>query len=234
MQTIRRGTCVLLLLAPVCLPAGARAGQEQAYETLKQQLEAEDAQLRQRLIRTAPPASRRAELRRRLLRRIDGLFQRWEGSRWGLGLPQSTVPHRGKTNCGLFVAVVLRDAGFRLPIWKFNRQAAYDGIRSLAPRRAIRYLHGTSMAQLTAAVRRMGPGLYLIGLDFHIGFLRVTSRGDVRFVHSSYVTKRVEDEPAATSAPIVQSRSRMVGKLLEEGMLRAWMQRRRLRVRGHR
>jgi len=106
-----------------------------SYVELWGHLAAEDRALRQQGWRGRAGSE---ALEQKLLGQIDRLFQAWNGSRWGLGMPQSTRPHLGKTNCGLFVAVVLRDAGFRLPIWKFNRQASYHAIRSLAPRYAIR------------------------------------------------------------------------------------------------
>ena len=237
-MTKRRAWCVLVVLAALCLP-GARAGaagrRTERYEALKQRINEDGRRLRQRFVASPGARPRRyAALESALLRRIDKLFASWIGSRWGLGLPQSTVPNTGKTNCGLFVAVILRDAGFRLPIWKFNRQVAYHGIKSLAPRGKIRYLHRTSMQTFTERVRAMGPGLYIIGLDFHIGFLRVKPGGDVRFVHGSYITRRVMDEPALTATPIVQSRYRMVGKILQPNMLRAWLKRQPIRVLGDR
>lgn len=225
-------SCVRPLVLLCALSTPAFAVKEASYETLRQEIVREDRDLRQR---RWPGREGRRELEQRLLRRIDRLFEAWLGSRWGLGMPQSTRPGVGKTNCGLFVAVVLRDAGFRLPIWKLNRQASYHAIRSVAPRRAIRYFHRAPMKDFLATVQRMGPGLYLIGLDFHIGFLRLhpDERG-LRFIHSSYVTRRVTDEAAATAVPIVTSRYRMVGKILQPNMLRAWLKRTPIRVLGDR
>lgn len=237
-STLPAAALALLALAvelAAAAPARAAGGRAEAYIALRDRLANDGPQLRRRIGASAEPVERRhARLEAALLRRVDRLFASWIGSRWGLGTPQSTVPHRGKTNCGLFVAVVLRDAGFRLPIWKLNRQAAYHAIKSLAPRRAIRFLHRTSMRTFVRRVRAMGPGLYVIGLDFHIGFLRVKDSGAVRFVHGSYITHRVMDEPARTATPIVTSRYRMVGKILQPNMLRAWLARRRIKVLGNR
>lgn len=230
--------CALALLVALCLPsarAEAAGRRTEGYQALKQRINADGRKLRRSFAASPAARSRRyAALEAELLHRIDKIFASWIGSRWGLGMPQSTVPNKGKTNCGVFVAVVLRDAGFRLPIWKFNRQVAYHGIKSLAPRSKIRYLHGTSMKTFTERVRAMGPGLYLIGLDFHIGFLRVKPSGEVRFVHGSYITHKVMDEPAQSAVPIVQSRYRMVGKILQPALLRAWLKRRPIKVLGKR
>lgn len=129
---------------------------------------------------------------------------------------------------------MLRHAGFRFDVWKFNRQTATHGIRSLAPRRSIRYFRKRPVGDLLAAVRRMGPGLYIIGLDFHIGFLRHHGAGKIRFIHASYVTRKVMDEPAATAIPIVTSKIVVVGKVLQRNMLRAWLTKKRLKILGPR
>jgi len=218
----------------VCLCPSAQAFQTPAsYVKLRTQLRKERPSLRRAFYR----ASRKKRYRRleaALLQRIDTLHKQWVGSRWGLGLPQSTVPFKGKTNCGLFVAVVLRDAGFNLPIWKFNRQASYHGNKSLAPRRTRRYFKRAPMKRFLSVVRSLGPGLFLIGLDFHTGFLRVHPSGEVRFIHASYETRKVVDEPAATAGPIVTSKNRVIGKILQREMLRWWLERKRIHVYGNR
>jgi hypothetical protein len=222
---------LLALVALVYVQPVRAADSPEAYDALKQQIARKDHELRQQL-RARP---RLPQLEQQLLGRIDRIFAHWLGSRWGLGMPQSTRPHVGKINCGLFVAVVLRDAGFRLPIWKFNRQASYDAIRSVAPRGAIRYFYRAPIKDFVAGVRKLGPGLYLIGLDFHIGFLRLyPDKRGLRFIHASYVTKKVVDEPADRAVPIVTSRYRMVGKILQPKMLRAWLEKRPIRVLGNR
>lgn len=227
-----RATFVALALL-LCAPP-AQAHQSAAeYGRWRSELKKNHLELRRQL-RSAPRRERVERLRPYLLGRVDAIHKRWLGSRWGLGMPQSTQPHLGKTNCGLFVAVVLRDAGFNLPIWKFNRQASYHAIRSVAPRRMIRYFRRAPMSRFLAEVKKLGPGLFLIGLDFHIGFLRQGKKGGLRFVHASYESHKVVDEAAATAGPIVSSRYRMVGKILQPQMLRWWLARKRIHVLGRR
>jgi len=184
--------------------------------------------------RRAPPKARLVALEKDLLTRIDALHRLWVGSRWGLGMPQSTKPFKGKTNCGLFVAVVLRDTGFRLPIWKFNRQYSSRAIRSVAPRSKIRYFSKTPIAKFVKAVKKLGPGLFLVGLDFHIGFIRYDEQRGVRFVHASYIDKKVVDEPALKSEALISSRNRMIGKSLQKKLLYQWLRRKRIHVFGDR
>lgn len=206
-----------------------------SYARLRQQIRVEQVQRREAMRKT-PRAERRVALKKlehSLLARIDQLHKGWLETRWGLGRPQTAVPQAGKVNCGMFVARVLQHAGFRLDVWKFIRQAASDAIRSVAPKRLRRHFSNTPMKKFLARVRKMGPGLFVIGLDFHIGFLRQTD-DDLRFVHASYIDKLVLDEPAATAEPIVTSRYRVVGKILQPNMLQAWLAGRRIKVLGKR
>jgi len=222
---------VLVIVALSFIAANVHA-LDPPYSELKQSISVE-----QRSVRRAGRRLRRGRakpLERLLLGRIDALSRAWLGTRWGLGMPQTQSPGVGKVNCGLFVALVLKHAGFNLPIWKFNRQAARDAILSVAPRKYVRYFHRAPMPRFIADVKRMGPGLFLIGLDFHIGFLRLDKAGRLRFIHASYVTKKVVDEPADRAVPIVKSRYRLVGKILQPNMLRSWLSGRRIHIRGSR
>lgn len=78
--------------------------------------------------------------------------------------------------------------------------------------------------KFTAAVAAKGDGLYVVGLDNHVGFLIVRS-GEVLFHHSSYVgSVTVVREKAVESPPLVQSRYRVVGKLFtEDALVEAWI-----------
>ena len=67
------------------------------------------------------------------------------------------------------------------------------------------------MKRFLDSVREMGPGLFIIGLDFHVGFLLQDAKGNIRFIHSSYETNLVRNEPASKAQPIITSKYRVVG-----------------------
>lgn len=163
---------------------------------------------------------------------VTGLARRWLGTAWGLGPPQSRTPGAGKINCGTFVGTLLRDAGFRVDVSKLQRQPSQLIIRSFVGRDRTRRWSNATMDRFLADVRRMGPGLFIIGLDFHVGLLVQTDR-ELRFIHASYVTRTVVDEPAALAPPIVTSKYRVVGKLLDRANLRAWLEGREIEVQGN-
>lgn len=180
-----------------------------------------------RLAREDPGA-----LEARMIGHMESIFARWYGTTWGLGAPQTKVPGEGKINCGMFVARTLVDAGFVVEASKLQRQPAELIIKSLAPRSTIKRWRNEPMETFIADMKEMGPGLYVIGLDFHVGYVLVREDLDVRFIHASYVTHTVLDEPAADAAPIVTSTYRVVGKILQQELLEKWAGEERVAVRG--
>ncbi len=132
----------------------------------------------------------------------------------------------------MFVGRTLVDAGLNIRHKKLQRQPAELIIKSLVPKRLIRRFRNKPMATFLQGVQEMGPGLYIIGLDFHVGFVLVRPDLEVRFIHASYVTKTVIDEPAAQAIPIKTSKYRVVGKLFSREYLRQWRAGSRVKVLG--
>lgn len=82
---------------------------------------------------------------------------------------------------------------------------------------------------MEASVKSFGEGIQLIGLDVHVGFVVVGARG-VRFVHASYLGKRVVvDEPITASEAIERSRDagyHVTSLFADDTLVRAWLERR--------
>lgn len=173
-----------------------------------------------------------AEVERAVIETARTLAGHWMGTPWGLGAPQSVEPQVGKINCGTFVGTVLRDSGFNVDVRKLQRQPSGLIIKTFVASDRVRRFSDAPMEAFLASVRGMGPGLFIIGLDFHVGFLIQPEEGPLRFVHASYVTGIVQDEPAATAVPIQTSRYRVVGKLLSRQNLVDWLAGRRIQVKG--
>lgn len=140
------------------------------------------------------------------------IFPAWIGTPWGLGRNStSRRPHLpGMTvGCSYFVTSVLQNAGLRLDNrYRFAQAPALFIQRSLSPRRSdLHRFYSISAAKLRARLQRLGAGLYLIGLNNHVGFVVVTARKQVRFVHASYTgAQLVVDEPLQTAEAIANSR----------------------------
>jgi hypothetical protein len=142
---------------------------------------------------------------------IDEVLPAWMGTPWGLG-PQSNAsrPHQpGKVvGCSYFVTAVLENAGLTLQSRARFAQAPSLWIeRALLPAGApVHRFGGLEPVRLRNEIAALGAGLYVIGLDYHVGFLVV--RGpEVRIVHASYFPPQaVVSEPVEASAAIAASR----------------------------
>ncbi len=166
-----------------------------------------------------------------LIASLDTLADYWIGSSWGRGVPQSNTPHQGKTNCGTFVGTLLRDAGFVVNIKKLQRLPSQGIIRSFVRGKRVQEFAGSSMVTFLAGVRKMGPGLFIIGMDAHVGLLIQTDT-ELHYMHSSSETGKVVKELAAKAWTIESSRYRIVGKILSRQNMQDWLRGRRIKVRA--
>lgn len=151
---------------------------------------------------------------------VDDLFPEWAGTRWAFS-GTTVAPREGAIACGYYVSTILRQAGFDVDRVRLAQQPAERIILTLVPRDAVRRFSDASASEVLSEVRSEGDGLYLLGLDFHVAFL-VNRGGHVRMCHSSYVAGAVLCEDATTS-PAMTSRYRVLGKLLGDEMMEAWL-----------
>lgn len=195
---------------------GAKVHDAAAYEAALAKIEGRRLALARRF-KAAEDAGGRAAVRaeartftRTAMREV--VLPAWLGMPWGLG-PDSTPtrPHQAGTviACGYFVSSTLENLGLKLDTrFRFAQAPALHAQRSLAP--APRDLHvffsipGDLLARKIAA---LGEGLYVIGLNNHIGFVDVRGE-EVRLIHASYTGEQlVTDEPLAAAQVIANSRA---------------------------
>jgi len=240
---------VLLLISTVCYAADppGSAGKParikfnvDAFEAALERIEARRLDFA-RLYRRAASSRERARLRRLARRYVERtiaetIFRAWMGTPWGLGRNStSTRPHEpGMTvGCSYFVTSVLQNAGLRLDNrYRFAQAPALLIQRSLAPRHHVHRYGRLAPQKLERELRQLGDGLYLIGLNIHVGFVLVRE-GRVRVVHASYTPPRtVVDEPLTASQAIENSRARgyYVSSLFrDERLIRHWIEGRAVR-----
>lgn len=165
-----------------------------------------------------------AEARTLLVDALTGtLFPAWYGTRWSFnGI--SEVPGEGSVACGVFVGTLLRDAGFNLSRIAMGRLASEHIAQRLTSEGNIRRYSDRPVADVISDLQSWGPGLYLVGLDFHVGFMFVDDQNRVHFVHSSYVgNARVVSERANGDNPFFHSRYRVLAKLFDDAMIQKWL-----------
>lgn len=150
------------------------------------------------------------------------LFPAWYGTPWEF-YGTTETPGEGTIACGYFVSTVLRDAGFRVERVKLAQQASEHILLSFTPSKTLSRFSDKPVTDVVAKVAAGGESLWIVGLDYHVGFLW-NDGSDVWMCHSSYLgAAGVVCEDAATS-PAMESRYRVVGRLLADDMMDAWLQ----------
>ncbi|MFP2907873.1 hypothetical protein ACLESD_23060 [Pyxidicoccus sp. 3LFB2] len=220
---------VLLLVTVASLPVEdvARTG-ERPYAEVLAELAARRGELAARWLQ--PGVDRdaiRSEARAVVLQALTGqLLPAWHGTPWEF-YGATRTPRSGSIACGYLVSTVLVDAGFRVERVRMAQQPSEYIVKTLAPPRRTWRFRTRPVSDVVDRVKREGEGLYVVGLDYHVGFLW-NDGTRVWMCHSSYLgTAEALCEDALTS-PAMLSRYHVVGRLLEEGMLDAWLEGRAL------
>jgi len=159
------------------------------------------------------------EARETLVRSVsDQIVPYWYGTSWDF-YGTTETPRQGKIACGYFVSTVLRDTGMKVQRAKLAQQASENIILSLTTDEHTKRFSQLPIKSFVDASKKWGSGLYVVGLDVHVGFI-LNIDGDVFFIHSSYVEPyAVVKERAINSQVLASSRYRVLGKLSEDNEL---------------
>jgi hypothetical protein len=177
-------------------PAAFNCNYEQQKEACKKIMGLTDAEKRSRLIKTI----------------CDSMIPCWYGTPWNF-YGTSETPGKGTIACGYFVTTIVRDAGLTNQRIKLAQVASEEMIKTLCEKSTIERFSNKSIDEFVLAIKKMGTGLYITGLDNHTGFIYNDSL-EVYFIHASYITpKCVVKEFAVSSAILSSSRYRVIGKV---------------------
>jgi len=150
------------------------------------------------------------------------LAPHWYGTQWDY-YGTSQEPGKGSIACGYFVTTVLRDAGLNLERVRLAQQASENIIKSLVSKKSIRRYSNKPIKSFLKDAHEWGEGLYVVGLDNHVGFLSIDKEG-IDFIHSSYLKPAmVIIEPAAEARILASSKYRVLGKFNDKKLLKAWI-----------
>ncbi len=151
----------------------------------------------------------------------DRILPAWNGTPWSLG-GTATGPGEKPVACGYFVSTALEHAGLRVERRRLGQQAAENIVRSLVPADRVARFRRAPLDLFLDAVASGGDGVYIVGLDYHVGFL-VIQGGASFFHHASRQAGQVVREPAVLSRALATSSYRVVGKLFDRGLARTWL-----------
>lgn len=150
------------------------------------------------------------------------VFKQWYGTKWDFNGTTRT-PKKGEIACGYFVTTVLEDVGFNIPRIKWAQSASEFFIKKLAPNNLKRFTD-KPLSEVKKYLISAGDGLYLVGLDTHVGFVLVEGK-TISFIHSNYYYPDlgVMKENITTKNPLSDSHYRIFGKLMTDEMVVNWL-----------
>ena len=145
----------------------------------------------------------------------DSVFPDWMGTKWDFnGI--SNVPSKGMIACGYFVSTTLKHVGFNLNRYRLAQQAASKVIDVLCGENKMKSVLEADIIQKLKS--RGNNRLYVVGLDYHVGFLAVEN-DSVCFIHSDYFNGKVVCEKASESISFSSTNAYVYGELTNNPLL---------------
>ncbi len=151
------------------------------------------------------------------------LFTKWENTPWDFnGI--TTTPKQGAIACGYFVTTILRDMDCKINRTKLAICPSSVMMRTLAPRQKLMNLSSLAYVDFNDALKDLGKGVYIIGLDFHTGFI-VNDGRDNWFIHSNYIRREgVIKERVLNSGALRSSKTRWLISLTRDKVfMQKWL-----------
>ena len=153
----------------------------------------------------------------------EKIFPHWYGTPWDFN-GTTEVPGTGTIACGYFVTTTLRDAGIKINRYKVAQQTAEKIVTLISSEQNIRRFRSRPIEEIKADMKERGNGLYIVGLDFHVGYL--LQEGDsTYFIHSNYLNRSgVMKESPWMNSVFYYSRYKIIGKIsTDEKFLKNWL-----------
>lgn len=135
--------------------------------------------------------------------------QYWTGTPWSFS-GTSREPQKGTIACGYFVTNTLSDYGFNINRTYLAQQASSVMIKKLC--KDIQHFNKRQDLEKYILSKDKNQ-VYLVGLDFHTGYITRENR-DTYFIHSNYIqNKGVVKELTKNSQALNASKTFMIGTL---------------------
>ncbi|MEP7377884.1 MAG: hypothetical protein ABI675_31080 [Chitinophagaceae bacterium] len=153
----------------------------------------------------------------------NDLYHHWKNTPWDFN-GTTTEPGQGTIACGFFVATLLQDMGLKVNRRKLSICASSQMMRSLVPKQPLRNLSQLSYINFNEKLKEYGIGVYIIGLDYHTGFI-VNDGKENWFIHSNYIGRKgVTKETVTNSAALKSSKTRWIVSLTgDKDFLQRWL-----------
>lgn len=159
------------------------------------------------------------------------IFPYWYGTAWDFNGYTST-PGEGRIACGYFVSTTLQHVGFKLNRYKLAQRHSYGIVKTLSCGDSIYSFYNTTREKFLSKTKSiLDPGLYVIGLDNHVGFL-VRKSDALFFIHSTYLKpSQVIRELADTSEALKYSKTFLLTRInYNPNLMKKWIEGTELKI----
>ncbi len=200
-------------------PAASNRMPARSYASVLSHLEERRVTLARDLGRhRASSLARARELLAATLR--DEILPAWNGTPWDFN-GTSQTPQQGKIACGYFVSTTLLHLGLQVERARMGQQASEHIAQSLVSAYPIRRSSDQPIDAFIAKVRAEGAGIYIVGLDNHVGYLIV--EGANTWFHHAVPGDVVRRERARDAPYLVASRYRVFARLFDDALIEKWL-----------
>ncbi len=153
----------------------------------------------------------------------NDLYNQWKNTPWDFN-GTTTKPQEGSIACGFFVTTILQDMDVKINRTKLAICASSVMMKNLTPHQRIKNLSNLSYPAFNDTLISYGKGVYIIGLDYHTGFI-VNDGKEAWFIHSNYIGRKgVTKELVMYSAALKSSKTRwMISLTGDVDFLRNWL-----------
>jgi hypothetical protein len=160
----------------------------------------------------------------------DSVFPHWYETPWDFN-GTTDVPGQGSIACGFFVSTTLKHAGLNIDRIKCGQQASSVFINALCKPGSVKWISRNDTAMLVNHLLAQRDGLYLIGLDYHTGFIQKDG-SELWMIHAAYWPHhKVVKEKVQSCAHILESNVFVVGDLLgNDELIGKWMRREKIAI----
>jgi hypothetical protein len=151
---------------------------------------------------------------------LEKVLDQWYGTRWSMN-GATRQPRKGSVGCDYLVIRALEGLGYNFDLDKLgfdtiaDRQTTWLASKNIvkASSTQVKELWNTSYKNLKRYINTQGDGIYVVGTDTHVGFLR--KKGDeLKFMHSSQRPHgKVVKENADKVSTLRDSNVYVIGKL---------------------
>jgi hypothetical protein len=156
---------------------------------------------------------------------LNDFYLKWSNTPWDYN-GTTEQPKTGTIACGYFVTTLLRDMDVKIQRVKLAVCPSSEMMKCIVPTQRIINLSSLSNLDFNKKITELGKGVYIIGLDFHTGFI-INDGSENWFLHSNYIGRQgVVKETVLKSQALRSSRTRwMVSLTSDTDFLSRWVER---------